>query len=43
MTPKPLGTGADDEWAEATLEGFLEEFVGPVVSDPEAFAEGFAA
>jgi non-heme chloroperoxidase len=43
QTPKPLGTGADGEWAEATLDVFLDEFIGPVVSDPEAFAAEFAA
>jgi pimeloyl-ACP methyl ester carboxylesterase len=43
MTPKPLGTGAEGEWAEATLDGFLDQFVGPLVADPEAFAAGFAA
>ena len=40
--PTPLATGAEGEWAEETLDGFLEEFVGPVVSDPEAFAAEFA-
>ena len=43
MTPRPLGTGAGGEWAEADLDGFLEIFVGPVVADPAAFADEFAA
>jgi pimeloyl-ACP methyl ester carboxylesterase len=40
--PKPLGTGAAGEWADETLEGFLDELVGPVVAHPEAFAADFA-
>jgi non-heme chloroperoxidase len=43
MTPTPLGTGAAGEWAEAALDGFLDGFIAPVVSDPEAFAADFAA
>jgi non-heme chloroperoxidase len=40
--PKPLGSGSDREWAEEDLDGFLAEFVGPVVADPDGFAAGFA-
>ena len=43
MTPRPLGTGAGGEWAEADLNEFLDGFVAPVVADPEAFAFEFAA
>jgi hypothetical protein len=28
-TPKPLATGAPDEWAEMDLKGFLEELSRP--------------
>ncbi len=38
QSPKPLATGAADEWAEEDLDGFLTEFIAPVVGDPEAFA-----
>ena len=41
QTPKPLGTGAEGQWAEADLGGFLTEFVGPVIADPDEFAAGF--
>jgi non-heme chloroperoxidase len=43
MTPRPLGTGAGGEWAEADLNGFLDGFVAPMVADPEAFAAEFVA
>jgi non-heme chloroperoxidase len=42
-TPKPLGDAERGDWAEADLNGFLDEYVGPVVADPEAFAAEFAA
>ena len=40
-TPKPLATGAPGEWAEMDLTEFLDELVGPVVGEPEAFATEF--
>lgn len=43
QTPKPLATGAEGEWAEDELDGFLAEFIGPVVADPNAFAAEFVA
>jgi hypothetical protein len=42
-TPMPLGDPARGDWPEADLTGFLDEYVGPVVADPEAFAAEFAA
>ena len=42
-TPKPLATGAPGEWAEMDLTEFLDDFVGPVVGEPEAFATEFVA
>ena len=41
QTPKPLGTGADGEWADEDLDGFLDGFVAPVAADREAFAADF--
>jgi pimeloyl-ACP methyl ester carboxylesterase len=41
QSPKPLRTGLEGEWAEDDLDGFLTEFVGPVVADPDGFAAGF--
>jgi hypothetical protein len=43
QTPKPLATDAAGEWAEADLNGFLDEFVAPILTDPETFAADFAA
>jgi pimeloyl-ACP methyl ester carboxylesterase len=43
MTPKPLGTGAEGEWAEEDLDGFLDGYVAPMVAAAEAFAADFAA
>ena len=43
QSPKPLSTGADGEWAEEDLEGFLDGHVAPLVNDPEAFAAEIAA
>ena len=42
-TPKPLGSGAPGEWAEETLDGFLEEVIGPFLADPTGFADTFAS
>ena len=41
QTPKPLATGAEGEWAEDDLDGFLVEMIGPAVADPTAFARTF--
>jgi pimeloyl-ACP methyl ester carboxylesterase len=43
QTPKPLATDAAGEWAEADLNGFLDEFVAPILTDSETFAAEFAA
>ena len=43
QSPKPLATGVHGEWAEDDVDGFIAEFIGPVVADPEGFAAGFAA
>jgi non-heme chloroperoxidase len=42
-SPKPLGEPARGDWAEADLDGFLDEYVVPVVADPDRFAAEFAA
>ena len=41
QTPKPLATGADDEWAETDLDGFLDDFLTPAVAEPDTFAIEF--
>ena len=43
MTPRPLATGGEGEWAAGDLDGFLHGFVAPPLADPEAFAAWFAA
>ncbi len=40
--PKPLGRVAPGEWIEHDLDGYLADFIGPVVADPDGFAGEFA-
>ena len=41
QTPRPLATGADGEWAEMDLDGFLDDFLSTAVAEPDAFAVEF--
>jgi non-heme chloroperoxidase len=42
MTPKPLATGEQGEWAEGDLDVLIGEYVAPLLADPAGFAAGFA-
>jgi non-heme chloroperoxidase len=41
QTPRPLATGADGEWAEMDIDGFLDDFLTPVLAEPNTFATEF--